>query len=148
MGGAREHRPVDLGQDEVTDEIVALVDGLVTRISSHHQVRMAEFGLSGPEARIILELEPEVSFSMRELAVKVQSSPSNLTVTVGRLEAKGVLERRGGDDRRVRSVQLTIAGSKLRNQLRSRLSGDHPAVRGLSRPQLIALLELLRSLDV
>ena len=146
MTRAGERPPVDLDQDEVTEEVVALVDGLMARISSHIQAGLAQFGLSGPEARALLELEPDGSLSMRELAVKVQSSPSNLTVTVGRLEAKGLLERHGGDDRRVRSVHLTVHGRELRSDLRKRLATDHPAVQGLSRPQLITLLELLRSL--
>ena len=77
----------------------------------------------------------------------MHANPSNVTVTVGRLEARGLVARQGAEDRRVKSVLLTGAGVDLRQRLELRLAVDHPAVAGLSSGQREALLRLLRRLS-
>jgi DNA-binding MarR family transcriptional regulator len=132
--------------EELTREIVALTNGLVGRMWSHHQARVAEFDLSGPEAKALLNLEPDRCVSMRELSALLHANPSNVTVAVGRLEARGLVSRRGGDDRRVRGVLLTEAGAALRRRLEARMGDDSPAVRGLSRSQKESFRVILRQL--
>jgi DNA-binding MarR family transcriptional regulator len=127
-------------------EIAQLAGALVARIFMHYQARAAELSLSMPEAKALWALEPGRSLPMRELAARVHASPSNLTVTVDRLEARGLVVRGPSEDRRVKSVQLTGAGLALRRRLEARQAADHPAVRGLDAPQRAALLELLRAL--
>jgi len=138
---------VAASDDQLTREVVALANALVGRMWAHHQARVAEFDLSGPEAKALLHLEPDRALSMRELSALLHANPSNVTVTVGRLEARGLISRRGGDDRRVRGVMLTEAGLALRDRLDVRLLDDSPAVRGLDRSQREALRVLLRQLD-
>jgi DNA-binding MarR family transcriptional regulator len=133
--------------DELTREVVALANGLVGRMWSHHQARVAEFDLSGPEAKALLSLAPNRTLSMRELSALLHANPSNVTVAVGRLEARGLVSRRGGDDRRVRGVLLTDAGVALQRRLEARLTDDNPAVRGLTRSQREALRAILQRLD-
>ena len=133
--------------DEVTREIIALADQLVGRIWFQFLARIAEFNLSVPEAKALQSLEPDRPLTMRELSARLQANPSNVTVVVGRLEARGLVSRRGGDDRRVKSVLLTSAGVDLRRRLANRLADDHPAVSGLSSSQRDALLRLLRRLS-
>ena len=133
--------------DEVTREIIALADQLVGRIWFQFSARIAEFNLSVPEAKALQSLEPDRPLAMRELSARLQANPSNVTVVVGRLEARGLVSRRGGDDRRVKSVLLTSAGVDLRRRLATRLADDHPAVSGLSSSQRDALLRLLRRLS-
>jgi DNA-binding MarR family transcriptional regulator len=137
-------KPTD---DELTRGIVALANGLVGRMWSHHQARVAEFDLSGPEAKALLSLEPNRTLSMRELSAVLHANPSNVTVAVGRLEARGLVDRRGGDDRRVRGVLLTEAGEALRGRLEARLFDDSPSVRGLSREEREAFRAILQRLD-
>src|SRR5262249_2505925 len=84
---------------------------------------------------------------MRELAARLGANPSNVTVAVGRLEAKGLVSRQGSEDRRVRGVLLTDRGRDLRRRLELRLAEDHPAVRGLSPSQREALARILRRLS-
>jgi DNA-binding MarR family transcriptional regulator len=135
------------GAPSVTDrELAALAGELVVRIWNHYQARAAELSLSMPEAKALGSLEPGRSLPMRELAARIHASPSNLTVTVDRLEARGLIVRASGDDRRVKSVQLTEAGLALRQRLDERMAADHPALRGLNVAQRAALLELLRAL--
>ena len=133
--------------DEVTREIIALADQLVGRIWFQFLARIAEFNLSVPEAKALQSLEPDRPLPMRELSARLHANPSNVTVVVGRLEARGLVSRRGGDDRRVKSVLLTGAGVDLRRRLANRLADDHPAVSGLSSSQRDALLRLLRRLS-
>ena len=133
--------------DEVTHEIIALADELVGRTWFHFLARIAEFNLSVPEAKALQTLEPDRPLPMRELSAKLHANPSNVTVAVGRLEARGLVSRQGGDDRRVKSVLLTSAGVDIRRRLKVRLADDHPAVSGLSSSQRDGLLRLLRRLS-
>jgi DNA-binding MarR family transcriptional regulator len=119
----------------------------VGRIWFQFSARIAEFNLSVPEAKALQSLEPDRPLPMRELSARLHANPSNVTVVVGRLEARGLVSRRGGDDRRVRSVLLTGAGVDLRRRLAIRLADDHPAVSGLSSSRRDALLRLLRRLS-
>jgi len=138
--------PVAADPAPVEREIARLASGLVTRIFAHYQARAAELSLSMPEAKALGALEVDQPLSMRELASRVHASPSNLTVTVDRLEARGLIVRRGGSDRRVKGVLLTEAGLALKQRLDERLLTDHPASRGLDAAQRAALVDLLRTL--
>jgi DNA-binding MarR family transcriptional regulator len=133
--------------DELTHEVVALATALVGRMWAHHQARVAEFDLSQPEAKALLNLEPDRCLSMRELSALLHANPSNVTVAVGRLEARGLVGRQGADDRRVRGVLLTAAGAALRDRLQARLVDDSPAVRGLSMEERRTLCDVLQRLD-
>lgn len=135
------------GEDHATREIIGLADGLVGRIWVQFQARAAEFNLSAPEAKALQVLDPTNPISMRELAARLGANPSNITVVVGRLEGRGLVSRHGGEDRRVRGVQLTDRGRDLRRRLEQRLAEDHPAIRGLSPTQREALRKILRRLS-
>ncbi|HEY1294180.1 MAG TPA: MarR family transcriptional regulator [Chloroflexota bacterium] len=129
-------------------QIVDLASDLVARIFAHLLARAAEFNLSLPEAKALLNLEPEHALPMREVAARLHANPSNVTVTIGRLESRGLLSRELGADRRVKGVRLTPLGAEQRARLEARLLTDHPAVRGLSdaeQHQLLALLQRLTS---
>ena len=87
--------PAAQAPDELTREVVALATALVRRMWAHHQARVAEFDLSQPEAKALLNLEPDCCLSMRELSAVLNANPSNVTVAVGRLEARGLVSRQG-----------------------------------------------------
>ena len=134
-------------EEQATREIIGLADGLVGRIWVQFQARAAEFNLSVPEAKSLQVLESERPLTMRELAARLGANPSNVTVAVGRLEARGVVSRQGSEDRRVRGVLLTDRGRDLRRRLELRLVEDHPALRGLSPSQREVLRRILRRLN-
>jgi DNA-binding MarR family transcriptional regulator len=133
--------------DEVTREIVMLADELVGRIWVQFGTRTAEFNLSAPEAKALQSLEPGHPLSMRELAARLHANPSNVTVSVGRLEARRLVSRQGAGDRRVRNVLLTASGLATRRRLEGRLLEDHPAVGGLSASQRQTFRRILRRLS-
>ena len=133
--------------DELTQEVVTLTNALVGRMWAHYQARVAEFDLSQPEAKALLNMAPDRCLSMRELSALLHANPSNVTVAVGRLEARGLVTRHGADDRRVRGVLLTPAGAALRRRLQTRLIEGSPAVRGLSPDEQRTLRDVLQRLD-
>jgi DNA-binding MarR family transcriptional regulator len=137
----------DPSEDEVTREIVMLANELVGRIWVQLGTRTAEFNLSAPEAKTLQSLEAGHPLSMRELAARLHANPSNVTVSVGRLEARGLVSRQGAGDRRVRNVLPTAAGLATHRRLEARLLEDHPAVGGLSASQRQTFLRILRRLS-
>ena len=137
-------RPPDAAPVTRTHETIDLANELVGRIFAHLVARAAELNLSLPEAKAIQHLEVERAMPMRELSARLHANPSNVTVIVSRLEARGLLRRELGADRRVKGVRLTPHGVELQAQLAARLLADHPAVRGLSDTDQRELLRLLR----
>jgi DNA-binding MarR family transcriptional regulator len=131
----------------VARELVRLVGNLVGRTWGHYEARFAEFSLSAPEAKALLSMEPDQPLVMRELAARIHASPSNVTLTVDRLVAQGLITRLSAEDRRLKCVLLTAKGDALRRRLEDRLATDHPAVRGLTPSQQAQLCDLLRQLQ-
>jgi len=129
---------------EATAEVIALANDLAVRIFGHFTARAAELNLSIAEAKALQHLEPGRAMPMREVAARIHANPSNVTVIIGRLEARGLLSREVSNDKRIKAVRLTQAGADVRARLELRLTADHPAVRGLSPSEQVELLELLR----
>lgn len=83
---------------------------------------------------------------MRELSARLHANPSNVTVAVGRLSARGLVARKDAEDRRVKNVRLTESGVALRDRLMDRLAFDHPALSGLTPDEFRKLRDLLRKI--
>jgi DNA-binding MarR family transcriptional regulator len=137
-------RPPDVPPAADTRQVIDLANELVGRIFAHLVARAAELNLSLPEAKAVQHLEAERAMPMRQLSARLHANPSNVTVIVGRLEARGLLTRELGADRRVKGVRLTPQGAELQAKLEARLLAEHPAVRGLSETDQAELLRLLR----
>jgi len=84
---------------------------------------------------------------MGRLAETLSCDASNVTGLVDRLETRGLVERRpSADDRRVKVLRLTPAGSRLRAQLLRRMTREsHPLAR-LSQDQQRTLVRILETL--
>jgi len=106
----------------------------------------AEFDLSPIQCHVLHLIEPGRPVPMGRLAETLSCDASNITGLVDRLESRGLVERRpSADDRRVKVLQLTPTGSRLRAQLLRRISGrSHP----LSRLSLDERRTLLKILEV
>jgi DNA-binding MarR family transcriptional regulator len=84
---------------------------------------------------------------MNELAGLLGCDNSNVTGLVDRLQARGLVARQANpDDRRVKTVVLTTAGSRLRAQLAQRVSRPPVGYERLSRAEQRQLRDLLRRL--
>jgi DNA-binding MarR family transcriptional regulator len=132
---------------DVAASVVALANQLVGRIFAHLVARAAELNLSVTEVKALQQLEADHGLPMRTLAARVHTNPSNVTVVVTRLEARGLLEREVSADRRVKGVRLTPAGAELRARLEDRLQAEHPALAGLDATEQRSLLHLLERLS-
>src|SRR6476620_7312479 len=75
----------------------------------------SEFELSPPQAMALRQLGPAGPKPMSELALARRCDNSNVTGIVDRLEDRGLVERRPGeDDRRVKMLLITERGAKVR----------------------------------
>jgi DNA-binding MarR family transcriptional regulator len=122
----------------------ALLQVAFERVHAHFAVVVSELDLAPMQAKALHELNAEPPISMRELAERLKSDPSNITGLVDRLEARGMVERRPDpNDRRVKGLALTPAGEKMRERLFARLYSAPHTVAQLSEREQRALRDLL-----
>src|SRR5205823_1066928 len=97
----------------------------------HLPVTGAEFDLSPALCHVMHLIEPGRPLPMGRLAETLSCDASNITGLVDRLESRGLVQRRAStQDRRVKELQLTPTGSRLRARLLRRMTGrSHPLSR-------------------
>jgi DNA-binding MarR family transcriptional regulator len=106
-----------------------------------------EFELSPVQCHVLHLIEPERPLPMRRLAETLRCDASNVTGLVDRLEARGLVQRQASeDDRRVKVIQLTPTGSRLRAQLLKRMTGSACPLSKLSPKDQRALVRILEAL--
>jgi len=83
----------------------------------------AELDLSPAQCHVLHLIEPGKPMAMGRLAETLACDPSNVTGLVDRLESRGLVRRHPSvQDRRVKVLDLTPAGSRLRTLLRDRMT--------------------------
>jgi DNA-binding MarR family transcriptional regulator len=83
--------------------------------------------------------------TMSELAVSLHCDPSNVTAIVDGLEEKGLAMRRPSErDRRVKLIELSAEGRKLRGRLHRELRKPPAWLKGLSEADQRTLRGLLQ----
>ena len=81
--------------------------------------------MTGAQVRALLSLdEPS---PMSSLAAHMGCDASNVTGIADRLEARGLIRRETGTDRRIKLLALTPEGRRVRDQVKRRLSETSPA---------------------
>lgn len=100
-----------------------------------------ESDLTPAQIRALLTLEEPSP--MRGLAGNLGCDASNVTGIADRLEARGLIRRETGSDRRMKLLALTPQGRVVRDLVRSRLSECSPATIGLSDDERRTLKVLL-----
>jgi DNA-binding MarR family transcriptional regulator len=124
---------------------IKLVLGLADRVQQYFTARAAEFDLTPPQAKVLLQLQPAEGLPMRTLADQLRYDPSNLTGLIDKLEARGVVERQPDPtDRRVKALALTAEGMQLRHNFQERLLGSARPLGALSDTQMQELRRLLQ----
>src|SRR5438093_599352 len=114
-------------------------------VSAHFAAAVAEVDLAPAQARALHELDLERPISMRELAERLKSDPSNVTGLIDRLEGRGLVERRPDPrDRRIKGLALTAAGARLRERLFERLYSAPHSVAELSERDQRTLRDVLQ----
>jgi MarR family transcriptional regulator, organic hydroperoxide resistance regulator len=133
------------GGETVAGEIVDLVWQLVAQMHQHFHTRIAELGLSPPQAMALRGLDPDQPVPMGALACKLRCDASNVTGIVDRLEAKQLVERRvAAGDRRVKTLVFTAKGRAVRRRLEAALLDESPPVARLTPAEQRVFRELLR----
>ena len=103
--------------------------------------------LSPVQCHVLHLIDPERPLAMSRLAEVLACDASNVTGLVDRLEARGLVRRRpSAEDRRVRVIQLTPEGSRLRADLLRRMTAGVFPLSRLSageRRSLVKILEVL-----
>ncbi|WP_083948136.1 MarR family winged helix-turn-helix transcriptional regulator [Thermobifida cellulosilytica] len=103
-----------------------------------------EIGLPAHLARAVASLDGPMP--MRELADRLACDRSNITGIADQLEQRGLAERTPGRDRRVKLLQLTPAGRRLRADIADRVSNSALVLQRLDDAQRAQLRPLLQAL--
>jgi DNA-binding MarR family transcriptional regulator len=127
-------------------QVVGLWFQMQARLEAHFTELAAQHSLSAVQAKVLLTLPGEGAATMRVLADELQYDASNLTGVVDRLEAMGAVRRQPHpQDRRVKRVELTAEGKRLREAFWERLTNRSGPLGSLSNRELISLRTLLVS---
>lgn len=107
----------------------------------------AELDLSPAQCHLLHLIDPGQPIPMGQLAETLACDASNVTGLVNRLESRGLVRRRSSDgDRRVRVLDLTPTGARLRTQLVDRMTTPPAGLARLSVREQQALVRILRRL--
>ena len=107
----------------------------------------AELELSPAQCHVLHLIEPGRPIPMGQLAETLACDASNVTGLVDRLESRGLVRRRpSASDRRVKVLDLTPRGSRLRTLLLDRMTAPPATLRRLSLRERRTLVRLLTRL--
>jgi len=107
----------------------------------------AELELSPAQCHVLHLIEPGEPMPMGRLAETLSCDASNVTGLVGRRESRGLVRRRPSEsDRRVKVLDLTPTGLRLRTTLISRMTTPPETLGRLSGREQETLVRILRRL--
>ena len=106
-----------------------------------------EFDLSPIQCHVLHLIEPGRPLPMSRLAETLSCDASNVTGLVVRLESRGLVRRQPSpEDRRVKALQLTPRGARMRAQLLRRMARRSLPLSRLSRDKRRTLVKILEAL--
>jgi len=104
----------------------------------------AELELSPAQCHVLHLIEPERPVPMGRLADTLSCDASNVTGLVDRLESKGLVRRAASDeDRRVKVIELTPKGARLRAAFMERMAAPPAGLERLSVREQQTLVRIL-----
>jgi len=105
----------------------------------------AQFELSPAQCHVLHLIEPARPISMGSLAEALACDASNVTGLVDRLESRGLIRRKpSAGDRRVKVLELTSTGVRLRSTVLERMTRPPDSLDRLSSGEQRALVKILR----
>src|SRR6267142_931988 len=103
--------------------------------------------LAAAQCHVLHLIEPERPIPMGQLAETLACDASNVTGLVDRLESRGLVRRRpSAGDRRVKVLELTPAGARLRSTVLERMTKPPDILGRLSADEQRALVKILKRL--
>jgi DNA-binding MarR family transcriptional regulator len=113
----------------------------------HLPASCADADLSPVQCHVLHLIEPGQPVPMSRLAAALSCDASNVTGLIDRLESRGLVERRpSAADRRVKVLDLTPTGSRLRAQLLRRMTARPLPLARLSAEEQRTLVKILEKL--
>jgi DNA-binding MarR family transcriptional regulator len=107
----------------------------------------AEFDLSPAQCHVLHLIEPGRPIPMGRLAETLACDASNVTGLVDRLESRGLIRRDASSaDRRLKVLDLTPAGARLRAVVLERMTKPPESLKRLSAAEQRTLVSILRRL--
>ena len=107
----------------------------------------ATLELSPAQCHVLHLIEPGRPMPMKQLAATLSCDASNVTGLIDRLESRGLVRRLpGAADRRVKELDLTPTGARLRAQLIERMTAPPASFGRLSARDQRALARILSRL--
>jgi DNA-binding MarR family transcriptional regulator len=129
------------------EEIVARLMDLFAMTLDHQGGCLEALELTYSQAKLLWRLDVGDTPSLKELARRCGVDPSNLAGVVDQLTERGlVLSRAAAHDKRVRVIQLTADGVRLRRRLVACLA-QNPAITALPADRRDQLLDILREVS-
>jgi len=124
---------------------------LLTQLFFAHRANLptlaAELQLSPAQCHVLHLIEPGRPIPMGQLAETLACDASNVTGLVDRLESRGLIRRRASEeDRRVKVLELTPTGARLRTLLVDRMTAPPATLRRLSVAEQRSLVRILARL--
>jgi DNA-binding MarR family transcriptional regulator len=114
---------------------------------AHLPLLAAELQLSPAQCHVLHLIVPGRPIPMGQLAETLACDASNITGLVDRLESRGLVRRRPSEtDRRVKVLDLTPTGSRLRTLLIDRMESPPATLGRLSVREQRALVRILTRL--
>jgi DNA-binding MarR family transcriptional regulator len=105
------------------------------------------FGLSHVQCHVLHLIEPGHPVPMSRLAEVLSCDASNVTGLVDRLESRGLIVRKPSPgDRRVKVLDLTPTGARLRAEMLRHVTGDPLPLSSLEPEERRALVRMLERL--
>src|SRR6266702_6266800 len=101
----------------------------------------SEFELSPAQCHVLHLIEPDRLIPMGRLAEALACDASNVTGLVDRLESRGLVRRQpSSGDRRIKVLELTTAGARLRSTVLERMTKPPDSLSRLSADEQRALV--------
>ena len=107
----------------------------------------SEFELSPAQCHVLHLIEPGRQVPMGRLAESLACDASNVTGLVDRLESRGLVRRLPShEDRRIKVLELTPEGLRLRSTVFERMTRPPDSLGRLSSAEQQALVKILKRL--